>query len=243
MCKKRDGLLVFLLFSVVFLMPVVSNAAVDPGVSRLLSKNIKVITQRFMVKKEVSLPEVKVNLQLRMTVTPEKAGTLTKTLKTLKMPNGKRLSVTGVQQTLSNTGMVNLTAQVEGHLPVGDLSVVTALIKSYNKSGQRLTLIQTSPYFPESLRQKVKNELSVALYHQAQVFLHEMNRIAKPVHYSIGAVTFTQSSQGAPVPMVKRSYVMMADASGGNSALQMQRLVQLYAEVVYTGMTDRQGKK
>lgn len=208
----------------------VSYGAVDTGTAKLLARGDKVVIQQFSAKRDVKLPEVKASLQLAMTVTPKKMRGVNQILHQLKTAHGRTLAVTGVSQATSSTGLINVTANLTVHLPINELADIAKLTETYTKSGQRLTVINTIPYFSDALRQRVENKLALVLYGKAAYFLKQLNHLTRPARYTIGAIDYRPIDVQTPRPLV-----MMANtASARNpSPVRMEKSLTLQAKVVY----------
>jgi len=211
--------------------PLLTHATLNnEATARLLVHGDKVVSRQFTIKQDISLPEVKVTLQLVMTLSPEKAHEVSKTLKNLQTASGHRFPIVSMDQSKTATGLVNITAHIVGHLPVADaLSDISALTKKYTNSGERLTVIETIPYFPDMLRQKIENSLTISLFHQATDFLKMLNRHMAPTRYEIAAIDFTSPTRLMPRP------VILARSQGNERAtpLGMQKTLSMQANVIY----------
>lgn len=208
----------------------VVSAAVDIGTATLLADGDNVVTQQFTVKQAIKLPEVKVSLQLAMTVSPEKIQVVNQTLLQLKTAHGRVFNVTGISQTPSNTGLINVRANLTTHLPINELIDITKLIKAQTKSGQHLTIVNTVPYFSDSLRQAVENKLALLLYAKAVHFLKQLNRLTSPTIYSMGAVHYVPLDIQTP-----KRFMLMANSVDvrGQAPNGMEKSLTRQAKVVY----------
>lgn len=221
------------------LIPLNASAALDNGTAELLAKGDRVFIQPFHIKKEISLSDIKVHLQLQITVKPEKANQLIKTLKLLKTPGGHKLFVTGITQTTTTTGLINLTAQLVGHLPITDIADISQLIKKHTSSGSRLTLLSTTAYFPDRMRQQVENKMTLHLYQRAKNFAQQLNKTAKPSHYVIGAMQINQANIQQPRPLMMTKSFANTASMENSQAPQMQKTIYLFANVTYVASTHR----
>ncbi len=205
-------------------------AAVDTGTASLLARGDKVVTQYFSVQQQVKLPEVKASVQLAMTISPEKMREFHRTLQQIKTAHGRPLTVTGISQTTTSTGLINVVANLTVHLPVDELADVTALTKTYSKSGQRLTILNTVPYFSDLHRQAVENKLALMLYAKAMHFLKKLNTLTAPTVYTLGAIDYVPVDLQTPRPLV-----MMANTARveGQAPVGMEKTLTLQASVTY----------
>ncbi len=114
------------------------------------------VTQQFSVKQDVKLPQVKDSLQLAMTVAPKKMQGINQILHQLKTAHGRVLAVTGVSRTTSRTGLIDVMANLTVHLPINEIADIAKLTETQTKSGQRLTVVNTVPYFSDAHRHTVE---------------------------------------------------------------------------------------
>jgi hypothetical protein len=227
-----------IIFSLVTLLPVIALADNNTvTLSCPTQSNISVYNTQFVASAQVSIAQAKIIYSANAMLGPQNLAAFMQSLESLKDAQNNPLVLKSLSQTKTDSGLINVVAQLEDIIPINDSGTAYQFVATHNNANVTFTVVSITPYLAVAAKNDAEHALELQLYQKAVTFGQKLNGAGGP-QFHIVNFDINPTPAPMPTPMVTSFAAIPNNAENmsiNTAPLSVNQTLTLTANVTYNG--------